>query len=178
MLHSGTHYWNLSTKAWRRPLVCWASAASSVRSRQSAPLLKQPHRGEQMIYCFPAYVSIAFSESWGFFHSVCLLMLGCFGGRCRRFLLRHLAQIKHILPEAVHLDWVRSYDADTREKKWEVRISLLPMPAEEVEPNASGSTKKKPRVDTVQRRRVFHSRLVKFASTHPEVSSTIKCHGF
>lgn len=101
-----------------------------------------------------------------------------FGEHCRRFLLRHLAQIKHILPEAVHLDWVRSYDADTREKKYEVRISLLPMPAEEVEPNASGSTKKKPRVDTVQRRRAFHSRLVKFASTHPEVSSTIKCHGF
>lgn len=103
--------------------------------------------------------------------------VGMFGGHCRRFLLRHLAQIKHILPEAVHLDWVRSYDADTREKKWEVRISLLPMPAEEVEPNASGSTKKKPRVDTVQRRRAFHSRLVKFASTHPEVSSTIRCHG-
>jgi chromatin licensing and DNA replication factor 1 len=81
-----------------------------------------------------------------------------------------LAQIKYILPEAIDLEYVRSYDQDTRSKKWEMKISLLPMPAEAEEPSREvGVSSKKPKIETVQRRRAFHARLVKFASSHPEV---------
>ncbi|KAG0608111.1 hypothetical protein M758_8G079000 [Ceratodon purpureus] len=86
----------------------------------------------------------------------------------RRFLQKHLAQIKYILPEAIDLEYVRSYDQDTRSKNWEMKISLLPMPAEAEEPTEAGCSRKKPKIETVQRRRAFHARLVKFVSTHPE----------
>ncbi|KAG0557381.1 hypothetical protein KC19_11G125200 [Ceratodon purpureus] len=87
----------------------------------------------------------------------------------RRFLQKHLAQIKYILPEAIDLEYVRSYDAGTLSNKWELKISLLPMPAEAEEPAEEGEcAAKKPKIETVQRRRAFHARLVKFASTHSE----------
>lgn len=93
---------------------------------------------------------------------------------CRRFLQKHLAQIKYILPEAIDLEYVRSYDQDSRSKKWEMKISLLPMPAEAEEPSSEPRcSSKKPKIETVQRRRAFHGRLVKFVSTHPEVSDLI-----
>lgn len=93
---------------------------------------------------------------------------------CRRFLQKHLAQIKYILPEAVHLEYVNVYDPDTRNKKWELKVALLPMPAEaEAPPSELGSSNKRPKIETVQRRRAFHARLVKFAATHSEV-----CHLF
>lgn len=89
---------------------------------------------------------------------------------CRRFLQKHLAQIKYLLPEAIDLEYVRSYDSDTRSNRWELKVSLLPMPAETEEPSREGETNlKKPKIETVQRRRAFHARLAKFASTHSEV---------
>jgi hypothetical protein len=154
-------------KAWRRPLVCSASVASSVHLRQSAPLLRLPQRGMQY-YTF-IQGCVAFPSPYFFFpyYSICTDVSK---PGCRRFLQKHLAQIKHILPEAVELEYVRSYDADTRSNKWELKISLLPMPADAEEPSQEGEgVAKKPRIETVQRRRAFHARLVKFASTHSEV---------
>ncbi|XP_073386415.1 uncharacterized protein [Physcomitrium patens] len=87
----------------------------------------------------------------------------------RRFLQKHLAQIKHILPEAVDLEYVRLYDQESYTRKWELKIALLPMPAEETEPIRDGKcTSKKPKIESVQRRRVFHTRLARFAVTHSE----------
>ncbi|XP_024356720.1 uncharacterized protein [Physcomitrium patens] len=87
----------------------------------------------------------------------------------RRFLQKHLAQIKYILPEAVHLEYVRSYDQESRIKRWELKVSLLPLPAAAEEPSVSGGcTSKRPKIESVQRRLVFHSRLVKLAATLPE----------
>lgn len=47
----------------------------------------------------------------------------------RRFLFQHLAQIKHILPEVVKLEYVRCWDSYLQRNKWDLCISLLPMPA-------------------------------------------------
>lgn len=95
-----------------------------------------------------------------------------FGHGCRRFLQKHLAQIKHILPEAVDLEYVRLYDQESYTRKWELKIALLPMPAEETEPIRDGKcTSKKPKIESVQRRRVFHTRLARFAVTHSEVGN-------
>jgi hypothetical protein len=47
----------------------------------------------------------------------------------RWFLLQHLAHIKHILLEAVKLEYIRCWDSDLQRNKWDLCISLLPMPA-------------------------------------------------
>lgn len=95
----------------------------------------------------------------------------------RRFLQKHLAQIKYILPEAVHLEYVRSYDQESRIKRWELKVSLLPLPAAAEEPSVSGGcTSKRPKIESVQRRLVFHSRLVKLAATLPEVNDHFDVH--
>ncbi|CAM6011042.1 unnamed protein product [Sphagnum balticum] len=95
----------------------------------------------------------------------------------RRFLHQHLAQIKHILPEAVHLEYVRSWDSELQRSKWDLSISLLPMPSpaekdeEESELQSSeliSSVKKQPKISSVERRKAFHRRLQEFANTHPE----------
>jgi hypothetical protein len=104
-------------------------------------------------------------------------LLGC---TPRRFLHQHLAQIKHILPEAVHLEYVRSWDSDLQRSKWDLSISLLPMPSpaqkeEEEESELQSfelisSVRKQPKISSVERRKAFHRRLLEFANTHPEVT--------
>jgi hypothetical protein len=103
-------------------------------------------------------------------------LLGC---TPRRFLHQHLAQIKHILPEAVHLEYFRSWDSDLQRSKWDLSISLLPMPSpaekeeEESEFRSSeliSSVRKQPKISSVERRKAFHRRLLEFANTHPEVT--------
>lgn len=95
-----------------------------------------------------------------------------FGHGCRRFLQKHLAQIKQILPEVVDLEYVKLYDDESSTRKWELKIALLPISAEEsVQTQEAKCTAKKPKIESVQRRRVFHARLAKFAATHPEVSN-------
>jgi hypothetical protein len=42
---------------------------------------------------------------------------------------QHLAQIKHILPEAMKLEYVRCSNSYLQRNKWDLCISLLPMPA-------------------------------------------------
>ncbi|KAH8942717.1 hypothetical protein BDL97_13G008300 [Sphagnum fallax] len=105
----------------------------------------------------------------------------------RRFLHQHLAQIKHILPEAVKLEYVRCWDSDLQRNKWDLCISLLPMPAagaaavdgdddesELLEGDLLESSKLiypkqgNSHIETVGRRRAFHTRLLEFASTHLE----------
>lgn len=54
------------------------------------------------------------------------------------------------------------------------------MPAEVEEPPSEvGSSSKRPKIETVQRRRAFHARLVKFAATHSEVRNLLtRLYGF
>ncbi len=40
-----------------------------------------------------------------------------------------MAHIKHMLPEAMKLEYVRCWDSDLQRNKWDLCISLLPMPA-------------------------------------------------
>lgn len=91
-----------------------------------------------------------------------------------------MAQIKHILPEAVHLEYVRSWDSELQRSKWDLSISLLPMPSpaekeeEESELQSSeliSSVRKQPKISSVERRKAFHRRLLEFANTHPEVTA-------
>lgn len=85
---------------------------------------------------------------------------------CRKFLYKHLAQIKYILPESLKIDKVLVHDKKTLCMRPDLKVTLL-FNAVEVPPQKSGFT---------MLRELFISRLEDFASEHPEVTgSTFYC---
>ncbi|KAL6183379.1 hypothetical protein ACLB2K_044790 [Fragaria x ananassa] len=78
----------------------------------------------------------------------------------RKFLYRHLAQIKFILPEAIKIDWVLVSDKETQFMKPDMNISLL---FDIVKGHHEIS-------DFIALRQVFASRLMSFFAMHPEAS--------
>lgn len=77
----------------------------------------------------------------------------------RKFLSRHLAQIKYVLPEAVQIDKILVHDEKTKCMKPELKIALLfdvieGLHGESVFMDLSN---------------LFSSRLKRFYITHPEV---------
>jgi len=74
-----------------------------------------------------------FLNSWiGWFHKTVAKQNWCsvipWVCSWRRFLFHHLAHIKHILSEVVKLKYVRCWDSYLQRNKWDLCISLLPMP--------------------------------------------------
>lgn len=76
----------------------------------------------------------------------------------RKFLYRHLAQIKFILPEAIKIDWVLVSDKETQCMKPDINISFL---FDIVEGHCEIS-------DFTALRQLFASRLMSFFAMHPE----------
>ncbi|XP_020593721.1 CDT1-like protein a, chloroplastic [Phalaenopsis equestris] len=79
----------------------------------------------------------------------------------RSFTYKHLAQMKHILPEAISIKKVLLFDEATCCMKPELQVSLQP---EAVESNL----KQKWESAHSALRKVFRTRLVQFAREHPE----------
>ncbi|KAL2622738.1 hypothetical protein R1flu_002943 [Riccia fluitans] len=94
----------------------------------------------------------------------------------RRFLRSHLAQLKFLFPEAIEIDYVRVPDLDSRRDVWDLRISIknysstaFPACGSPLKKGATASPSRGDRnSQTLIRRKEFHSRLLKFASSHGE----------
>ncbi|CAM6095560.1 unnamed protein product [Calypogeia fissa] len=86
----------------------------------------------------------------------------------RRFLMKHLAQIKHIFSEVLQLEYVRCQDPDSWGERWDLRITLLPLSSDC--PHTSSPLKGSvgQTAQTIRRRKEFHARLVNFESSHSE----------
>ena len=87
----------------------------------------------------------------------------------RRFLSNHLAQIKHIFPEALKLEEFTSWNSEVQCFQKDLRIKLLPISMntdEGLEPEMKSASKA---CEMVVRRKEFHRRLIEFAKSHPKV---------
>ncbi|KAG2327639.1 hypothetical protein Bca4012_036646 [Brassica carinata] len=80
----------------------------------------------------------------------------------RRFCYSHLAQIKHILPEAVEIKRVLIHDEATSCMKPDLHVTLN---AEAVEENANSKSESKKKISL---RKVFRTRLADFVKSHPQ----------
>ncbi len=179
-----------SMMGWRQRWVCFLYTANALLSNPFATLWKPAHKGSSSLRLWMPLHAISFLQLLDRFHKAAAKQNWCSVVSCvcswRRFLLQHLAQIKHILPEAVKLEYIKCWDSDLQRNKWDLCISLLPMPAagaaavdddesELLEGDLLESSKLiyskqgNSHIETVRRRRAFHTRLLEFASTHLEV---------
>ncbi|KAK8693986.1 hypothetical protein V6N13_071550 [Hibiscus sabdariffa] len=79
----------------------------------------------------------------------------------RRFLYRHLAQLKHILPEAIEIKRMLVFDEMTSCMKPDLHISII-LDAIDFGDNSKSETK------NLKLRKVFRTRLVDYSNAHPE----------
>ncbi|KAK9126776.1 hypothetical protein Scep_015622 [Stephania cephalantha] len=93
----------------------------------------------------------------------------CFGFRLRtrRFTHKHLAQMKHILPEVIEIEKVLSCDEQTLCMKSDLQITLQGDALESKLEEKKGS-------EYTDLRKVFRSRLLEFFKAYPEVISLVK----
>ncbi|GMI66451.1 ARABIDOPSIS HOMOLOG OF YEAST CDT1, homolog of yeast CDT1 A, ARABIDOPSIS HOMOLOG OF YEAST CDT1 A [Hibiscus trionum] len=79
----------------------------------------------------------------------------------RRFLYSHLAQLKHILPEAIEIKRMLVFDEMTSCMKPDLHVSII-LDAIDFGDNSKTETK------NLKLRKVFRTRLVDFSNAHPE----------
>ncbi|GMH25772.1 hypothetical protein Nepgr_027615 [Nepenthes gracilis] len=79
----------------------------------------------------------------------------------RRFTINHLAQLKHVLPEAIVIKRIRVRDEETNCMKEELHVSL---DAEALKHNDNT----KDIIGGSQLKKVFRARITKYHETHPE----------
>ena len=74
-----------------------------------------------------------------------------------------MAQIKHLLPEAIEIKRVLVHDETTRCMKPDLHVSLN---ADAVEENGNSKSESKKKISL---RKVFRARLADFVKSHPQV---------
>ncbi|CAH2059940.1 unnamed protein product [Thlaspi arvense] len=79
----------------------------------------------------------------------------------RRFRQSHLAQLKHILPEAIEIKRVLIHDETTRCMKPDLHVTLNADAVEDSEKSKSESKK-------IALRKIFRTRLADFVKSHPQ----------
>ncbi|MCO5571474.1 hypothetical protein L7F22_025214 [Adiantum nelumboides] len=86
----------------------------------------------------------------------------------RRFLRSHLAQMKHILPDALQVEEYLSWDAESQSSRRDLRVTLHPISKEETTSVHRHRSPKKKLSDMVVRRKEFSRRLLDFFRKHKE----------
>lgn len=81
---------------------------------------------------------------------------------CRRFSYGHLAQLKFIIPEAIEIKKVLTFDEKTSCMKPDLHVTLNPDAVE-----CDGKLKSDSK--NLNLRKVFRARLMNFLKDHPEV---------
>jgi len=113
--------------------VCFFYIANALLSNPFATLWKPAHKGSSSLRLWTPSHAISFLELLDRFHKAAAKQNWCsvVSWVCswRQFLFQHLVQIKHILSKVVKLEYVRCWDSYLQRNKWDLCISLLPMPA-------------------------------------------------
>ncbi|MCO5601772.1 hypothetical protein L7F22_055897 [Adiantum nelumboides] len=86
----------------------------------------------------------------------------------RRFLRSHLAQMKHILPDALQVEEYLSWDAESQSSRRDLRVTLHPISKKETTSVHNHRSPKKKLPDMIVRRKEFRRRLLDFFRQHKE----------
>lgn len=78
-------------------------------------------------------------------------------------MLCHLAQMKYLFPEALHIEKILTHDQASICMKPDIKVSLILDAAKDIDDSLQASY-----VDLCK---AFHARILDFLNTHPEVQS-------